>query len=380
MGTEKMAVTLNLRAAAFVFCAMLGLAAPAFADLKAYNAAVLRGDFPTAASEAASTWPTLEKTRPDIFVIAREFGWTGMLAKKPDITRTIVSSLSEMKVADPSPEVTAVLLAWANFSIEPNNGTRKALTEALTARVSKPQADLISIRAAQELFRNEWARDSLDSAAKIAAIGEKLVGEWGEEMIDVRYAMRRNGLVSKFVQRPDGADFTDITTLVREIDQRLRREADPKVRDRLIGELATTIAWRGVEHDVLQARGRTPRSPAAEQEGEERVPADEWFSAPGEPSLPLCKLSLDTAGVRPKYPKQALTKRLPGYAIYAFEPGEGGAFKSARVLGSAPHDMFAETIEEILPAWKWKMNDKNPADSCRMPTAHIVHFQFDLAR
>jgi hypothetical protein len=377
-----MAITINLRAAAIALCAMLGLAAPAFADLKAYNAAVLKGDFPAAATEAASTWPTLDKTRPDIFVIAREFGWTGMLARKPDITRTILSSLSQTTVSDPSPEVTAVLLAWANFSSDPNNGTRKALTEALAARVQKPQADLISIRAAQELFRNEWARDSLDNAAKIAAIGEKLVGEWGEEMIDVRYAMRRNELVSKFVQRPDRTDFADITNLAMEIDTRLAKEADPKVRERLIGELATTFAWRGVEHDVLQSRNLTPREQPdiSQEEARKRMEDQRFFPVPGDPSVPVCRIALDTAGVRPKYPKQALTKRLPGYAIYAFEPGEGGKFKSARILGSAPHDMFAETIDEILPAWKWKMSDQNPSSNCRMPTAHVVHFQFDLAR
>jgi len=368
---------LTRTAAALVALALF--ASPARADIKAYNAAVLKGDFTAAASEAAATWPTLDKARPDIFVIGREFGWTAMLAKKPDIARTIVSSLSQSAAADAMPEVTAVLLTWATFSNKPGNDTRKALAEALAARAKTPTSELISIRAAQDLFSYEWARDNFDDAAGIAAIGRQLVTQFGEEMVDVRFAMRRNEIVSRFVDKPKRTDITTISELVKEIDARLAVETDPKLRSALIGQLATTIAWRGVEQNVLEFGGVNPTGGGAESREEASRIRAAWFPVPGDPSTPVCALGLDMGGVKPKYPKQAMTKRLPGYAVYAFDIDAGGKFKSARVLGSAPHDMFTETIDDILPAWKWRKR-QDPPGGCRMPTVLVVDFAFEIKR
>jgi hypothetical protein len=320
-------------------CTVSALAAPASADIKAYNAAVLKGDFAAAASEAAVTWPALDKSRPDIFVVGREFAWTSMLANKPQIARDIISSLSDSRVPDPAPKLTSVLLAWADFSAKPGNTTRKALANALAERAQTPTAELISLRAAQELFTHEWARDNFDGAASV------------------------------------------ISALISEIDASLTQETDVKLRSALIAQLATTIAWRGVERNVLEFSGVNPTGAGGtENEGETKRMREKWFPIAGDPSIPPCDLTLDTAGVRPKYPKLALTKRLPGYAIYAFDIAEDGQFKSARVLGSAPHDMFTETIDEILPAWKWKMSDRNSSNNCRTPEVLIVDFVFEVRR
>ena len=59
------------------FALALLAAAPATADIKAFNAKVLARDYKGAAAEAAATWPTLDKSCKDIAIIANEFGfWT----------------------------------------------------------------------------------------------------------------------------------------------------------------------------------------------------------------------------------------------------------------------------------------------------------------
>lgn len=56
------------------------LAGPARADIKSFNAAMQKGDYKAAAAEAASTWPTLNKSRDDLAIIAREVGFAAYLA------------------------------------------------------------------------------------------------------------------------------------------------------------------------------------------------------------------------------------------------------------------------------------------------------------
>jgi hypothetical protein len=376
-----MAIRSRLLSLAAAFCAVLAIAMPAFADIKAYNAAVLRGDFLAASNEAEAIWPSFDKTRPDIFVIGREFAWTGMLAKKPKLARDIVLSLSRSTVVDSTPALTSTLLAWASFSIEPNNETRKALSSALAERARTTSADLISIRASQELFTYEWSRDNFDDSAKAAALGAEFAKQFGGEMVDVQFGMRRNELISKFVRKPQRSDLTAISELATEIDNRITPEIDAKMRSSLIAQLATTIAWRGVQRNVLQFGAINPTGVGGtENESDARRLREKWFPVPGDPRKPVCDLSLDMGGVRPTYPRQALTKRLPGYAIYAFDVGESGKFKSARILGSAPHDMFTETIDEILPAWKWKLSEGNLSADCRMPQILVVDFLFQMKR
>ena len=52
----------------------------AHADIAAFNNRDEAGDFKAASSEAAATWPTLDKNRDDIEVIAREFGFAAYMA------------------------------------------------------------------------------------------------------------------------------------------------------------------------------------------------------------------------------------------------------------------------------------------------------------
>jgi Gram-negative bacterial TonB protein C-terminal len=96
----------------------------------------------------------------------------------------------------------------------------------------------------------------------------------------------------------------------------------------------------------------------------------------GDPNVPVCVIHLDRGGVTPKYPLTAKAHGMPGYAIYAFEVADNGVFKSARVLGSAPHESFCSTIEEVLTGWHWK--ETPTVAGCRRPQQQIVHFIFQF--
>lgn len=75
-----------------VFVAGVLMALPAWGDIKSFNAAVTAGDFKKAAAEAATTWPTLDKSRDDIALIAREFGFAAYLATDYAAAQTYADS------------------------------------------------------------------------------------------------------------------------------------------------------------------------------------------------------------------------------------------------------------------------------------------------
>src|SRR5689334_1369714 len=75
-----------------IWIAAIGLAVlavlPASADIKTFNEKVGARDFKAAAAEAAATWPTLDKSRKDIAIIAREFGFAAYMAGDFSAART----------------------------------------------------------------------------------------------------------------------------------------------------------------------------------------------------------------------------------------------------------------------------------------------------
>ena len=104
-------------AAAIVASLAILAAAPAFADIKAYNAAVKAGDYKAAAAEAKSVWATFDKTSPDTAGVAREFGFSsyvaGDYAAAHDFGQFLKDNGSTLPTPDDQPTVSAVLLAAA---------------------------------------------------------------------------------------------------------------------------------------------------------------------------------------------------------------------------------------------------------------------------
>jgi hypothetical protein len=98
---------------AFVACA------PAFADVKAYNAAVKAGDYKTAAAEAETIWQTWDKQSPDTALMAREFGFAALVSGRNDLAQTFGAFLVQqgklLHTPDDQPATSAVLKAVADF-------------------------------------------------------------------------------------------------------------------------------------------------------------------------------------------------------------------------------------------------------------------------
>src|SRR5262245_40175476 len=80
------------------------LAAPAFADIKAYNAAVKAGDYKTAAAEAEAIWKTWDKTSADTALMAREFGFSALVSGRNDLAQSFGNFLVQQGKTLPTPD------------------------------------------------------------------------------------------------------------------------------------------------------------------------------------------------------------------------------------------------------------------------------------
>ena len=72
----RMRLTFALRV--FLSLAVFAPAAPAFADIAAYNAAMKAGDYKAAAAQTTTIWSGFDKTSSDAAGVAREFGFANL--------------------------------------------------------------------------------------------------------------------------------------------------------------------------------------------------------------------------------------------------------------------------------------------------------------
>src|SRR5262245_45006028 len=161
-------------------CVAALIALPAFADIKAFNAAVTAGDYKKAAEEASATWPTLDKSRDDIALIAREFGFVAYVAKDYAAAKSF-AEFSVAKSAEGAAEIrsqSSVLVRLSEHKLKPSSATRTALFTSLQERAALTGYDNISFAAtdalvAHDLDKGRWkdASASTDLAVKLARAG-----------------------------------------------------------------------------------------------------------------------------------------------------------------------------------------------------------------
>jgi len=361
-------------------CVALGLLCaailPAHADIKAFNAAVTAGDFKAASAAAAETWPALDKAAPDIAVTAREFAWVSMLAGDPAraqaYTGFLVARASALGPGDPSQVTWRVLDAWAAFAVRPARETRKALADALAARAAIPGKDLISLRAAQALFKDEWDGGRWSEAAAAGDLGAHIAKDFGQAYLDVAYHLEMGSIAATFADRV----AADPALRMKELAKRAYVDAlsttSEKLKERLTIAFFTIDAWAEVTNLVLV------------QDGKKGIPPDKpdttissrLTPAPGDPALPECQIVRAASTKQPKYPTGLSFRGWPGFATYRLKVAQDGRFTEIKLMGAAPNSDFASATDKVINDWRWQFAGTARPPACRMPVYYYLAFQF----
>lgn len=359
--------------------AALLLAAPAFADLKSFNAAAKAGDYKAAAAAAAEMWPTLDKAAPDIAVVAREFGWVAMLADDPRAAQVYSGFLVDTPPATAPAEyvhvVARVLHAWADFTAAPTRETRYSLAALLAERASVHATDLISLRAAQALFQDDWSRGRWKEAAADGLTGATLLRDYGKTLADAGFRFEMGAIAATFADRPRAEAANQMRALSERVLADALETADPALKDRLTRIYFNVNAWAQVAERMMQQQDRRfqpTKSDIARRAQKLLTPA------PGDPALPECAITREASTRTPRYPSGPLFNGWPGFATYRLTVAADGRFSEIRLMGAAPHSDFGAAVDKVIEDWRWTFRDSVRPPQCRMPEYYYVEFEFRL--
>lgn len=356
---------------------LLASAAPAHADLRTFNAAITSGDFKTASTVAAQTWPQLDKANPDIAVIAREFAWASMLAGEPtraqSYTNFLIGRASTLRPDDPAIVTWRILDAWAAFAARPTRETRRALADALQMRTAVVGTDLISLRAAQALFRDLWNVGLWRDASSVAQNGAHVARDFGRGFLDIYYQLETGRLAASFMDRASIEAALYLKDLAKLVYADAMAARDPGLKDRLVATFFAADAWAEATNMRLIQQGR------------KGIPADvpdttipsHLSPAPGDPALPECQVARVASNRAIQFPPNRRLQGWPGFATYRLRLGEGGGFTEVRLMGGAP-DTDLDAVGLAIGDWRWQFTSPLQPPNCRLPIYYYVALQFEI--
>jgi TonB family protein len=354
------------------------LAFPAFADIKAFNAAVSAGDYKAATVEAARTWPQLDKSRADIHVIAHEFGYAAYMNGDYAAMKTYAEFAAShpATAADASLAATAgVLLRLAEHRLKPGDKTRDQLMAALNQRASLPGFDNISYFGIDTLVSHDIGALKWKDAQASTALALKMMTAGGSY-----YAVpkRRFELLSSV------SDYLAIRTptayaRLKELQDQVVADVDKAPSDdaaRPLVPIYWDIAtWRMALGNHLIARGKKlpygePEEPQQQSERYVRL----FSSYPGCSAEPVFERKLE-------YPYDALDRGFVGAVTLELDIDKEGRAINPRVLSAVPRNAFVGEILKATKGLTFKPGEKWDAATCKLErTNHHMQFEFSLRR
>jgi TonB family protein len=373
-------------------CAVVALTAlPAFADIKAFNAAVTAGDFKKAAAEAASTWPTLDKSRKDIVVIAREFGFVSYVAKDYAAAKTFGEFAAAQSVegaeAAEAKTLANLLVRAADYRLKPSEATRDLLFGALEARAVLPSFDNISFAATEAVIGHDLEKGRWRDALASTELGAKLSAAGGGYYAYERrkYELYRN--VADYRVREKAETYDRLTELIDAICAEAAAIPNDRTAQHFIELFWEAWAWRATLSAHLTSRRvnehirASDKRKADEKARWERFAANEQLrrrlgQPPTEPDTAACEKTFD-ARRKPEFPSSALHRGFVGSVVLRANIDDTGKLRNPEILAAVPERYFGGAVLEAfdgmryLPGKVW-----DPAECKMAQTGKVITFEF----
>lgn len=236
-----------MSACAAAIGAMLLLAGPALADMKAFNAAVKAGNYKVATAEAKATWPTWNKADRDTAIVAREFGFAayvaGDFAAAKEYGEFLKANGATLPTPDDQPAVSKILLAAANYRLDANGGARQALFDALKAREPLPGLDMQSVLASEALYRGDWSTGNWGGAVESAALADRMMGRGGDQLLSRALDARATSAVASFMGGRNKEDYAKIVQAHNDVVSAIDVALNPRHKATLIPLKFRLEAW-----------------------------------------------------------------------------------------------------------------------------------------
>lgn len=372
---------LRVIAAAAMGVALLG--GSAFADIKSFNAAVLARDYKTAAAEAATTWPKLDKSRADIAVIAREFGFAAYVAgdfaaAKAFGDAAVAGSAAHNEAADLRTN-SEILLRLSELKLKPEQASRDRLYATLQTRASQAGIDLITYLAADALTAHDFDKGAWRQAAASAALGvtltDKQVGAYRVQ--NYRFSLFKN--VAEYMTSKTVKTFEELSALrMRMVADINNAPSDESVSD-LTDFYWDILAWQNAigSHLVGRKRMTWPKDDGAFAglglKASDRAVRLLALRPEHEP----CFSDIDMRR-NPLYPRSALYEGIIGTVILRVDIDAKGDASNAKVLAAVPGEMFGDAVLASVKNIRYTPG-KNWGPECSLAyPGRVITFQFTI--
>ncbi|NBC20165.1 MAG: hypothetical protein GVY06_03805 [Alphaproteobacteria bacterium] len=386
-----------------VACITAVMASGAIADIppepiQAYNTALEAGDtsqLETAAldlTQAAMANPDDERST----LLAFEGAWS--LCRIGQCQAAIAPA--EFALTQPPTSEHPVMLdrellaAFATWTDKQNRRNRKRLDSALEA-VTGETPSMVSLTAFQDRFghdlqEGDWSRLE-DSAGQAARHLEPV----GDQVPQVWITARFYEIIAGFNHRRRNPQHEAMVHLEGELYQMFYGHEDGK--EEAPGWLKDAYwrasAWRqAMSAYFASTGGRRTGSQIGAPEGLSERQVDELLAGykdgvdrarnavkepEGENELPFCEGEVDQTP-RLKYPGSAAFRGQVGAVIIGYEFVDGRA-SNVEVLASVPFEGFEEQVVNTVSKWRWKRDEAQPEEPCRMSRDNVVQsFVFQM--
>jgi TonB family protein len=367
-------------AAAIVAGLAILVAAPAFADIAAFNAAVRAGDYKAAAAETATIWSTFDKTSPDAAAVAREFGFANLVAGNYSAARDFGRFLKDegagLAQSDDLKATSAVLLAMAEFRLKPQGAQRDALAEALQDRARQPGVDNITILAADALYHGDWSRMDWKKTEDSTAVAADLFGRGQGQLKAKKDEALLIGATAQFMDQPIDKDYYGLVdvhnAIIDDIDA---ATGNPALRQTLIGLKFQAEAWVEASWAYFYSSRTTVGSLTASRVPEQRElkePQQGLFviDGPADPR-PICKHTVEASKLH--YPQSKSWRGAAGAVVIRLDFDEKGAEKSVEVLAAVPAREFADTVVRAARTFRLQPSSGQDMSKCRLNAQGVVY-------
>ena len=330
-----------------VAVAAICLALPAFADIRSFNAAMQTKDYRKAAAEAAATWPTLDKSRPDIALIAHEFGFAAFMASDYAAARTFGTAAFAGATDNESRIGSELLLRLSEFKLTPSESTRDNLFTALEASAKLPGIDLLTYIGLDNVMSRDFDEADWKRGAEIAALGEAIVsrGSGANSVQSFRFGLSK--YVGQFMQTAKVEPYRRLIEMRRRLIEVINAAASDEEVNGLVQFYWGLEAWRISISSQLEGWHRLF--------GSDRDDPDSGYRADDRAVRLLNLQTKDKPcqteiGLRwkPTYPSDARYKGMIGTVMLRADIDERGHATNPKILAAVPKDVFGKTVLSTL--------------------------------
>lgn len=367
--------------------ALAGLSSSAFADIKTFNAAAIRGDYKAAAAAANETWPTLDKTRADLDQIAIEFGFAAVMAGDNSAARTFAQASIERRAANNAPlgdqMVAKELLKLAEHNIAPTAQTRQGLYDALNARVEHPGVDRISMLAANTLlaYDNKQAKWTEAHADSLLAI--RLTTNGGAPLAARRRMLEVMEEVTGYLAKEDANRYAALLQLQLATVLDMAAAPDPATAEAYASAYWYAYAWSGTIQTHLESDGQ--RMVVAKMDKAATKALEEAAPESVRRQLSIFKSDFENANCnrrmltrpKPSYPPSAQMKRYISTVMLQVDIDAQGRAINPKLLASAPESEFGEAVLKSIEGLSFRPGKDWDASKCKIETSgYVIRYVF----